>query len=760
MRDVCRGRGVAMFGAMATRRIGIAAVLLVGSGLLGWWALGDGLLGGGLGGSAAPAMRERAVPVAAGPSDAPPGAALAREPVALAEAVGAAVPRVEVRDAQQQPVADIPVGVWFVRASESGDAPARRHDLGRSDANGHVPLTGVSDRVEYIAPRGEARPATLGFALPGFTGTVPIDAARPPTESVVLYLPPTGAFDVVVLDAIGRPRSRVEVGLGGEPRIEAERAFGVDTDAEGKVTFPYVALGKRWRIGTGGWPEWQVVDGPVAANERVTVRLQPPPGPVLRGRLLRGVEPVASTVFWVEVNGHYAQLHNESTDADGRFRLPMNPEFLGRSCERIDVMVNRKGGEMSGERARWRGAHTWSVAEFDIGDLELAELPLLVAGRLVGVDGAPPESARIHVQFASADGVDPWQWLSVSSGGLLPTGEFRFLRDPPPQALRLVVYGRGFVPVAPRPFVVGERDVRIELQRGGSVVVTAKAMSDMQAHSLEPLLVPLVASALYTPTVPFDPAFDPRVPAQRGAVSEEPLQWRWTWPAVAPGRYRLLVHSRCLHRPVAVVDDVVVVEGERNDSPQLQLDLAGMPVVELRVPQAASTPQGVVPGVVAVLEGDTVGPRLLQLDSELAWFVGSSPIDVRVRVPGCRDRIVRGVVGQQRVELEPGIPMTLQIEGAPTGVDIEWSVTPLDDPLAQPHATLYSPASGGSMATPFYLAPQLRGEARGTSVVFALPIPGRYRVAAKERGQSRTFVCEPAMIDVPTAGGTFAIQVR
>lgn len=746
---------------MATRRIGIAAVLLVAFGLLGWWGLGDGLLGGGAGGTAPAATPARAAPAVGLVADAQVDAGLTREPVAAAAGTSGQGPRVEVRDAQQQPVAGIPVGVWYVPAGDPANSPLHRHLLGRSAANGHVAFDVLRDLVGHITARGEMRPVMLGLALPGFAGSVPIDAARPPHEPVVLYLPPTGAIDVLVLDAIGRPRAALGVGLGGDPRVEGEAAFGARTDAQGRATFAHVVLGKRWRIGTGGWAEWQVVDGPVAANERVSVRLQPPPGPVLRGRLLRDHVPVASTQVRVEVDGRSAWWETESTDAEGRFRMPLDPELLGRTCERIEVLVLRTQEEGASERARWRGSHTWSVAEFDLGDVQLAALPLLVAGRLVGADGgAPPESARIQMQAASAQGADPWQWFRASGGAQLPTGEFRMLGEAPSHPLRLVVYGRGFVPVAPRPFVAGERDVRIELQRGGSVVAKVTVLSPIQAQALESVLVPQVPSALYTPTVPFDQSFDPRVPGQRQFVSDGPLQSHWVWPEVAPGRYRLEVHARGLHRPVATVDDIVVVEGERNESPRLQLDLSGLPVVELRVPQAANSPADAARGVAAVLEGDIVGPRFLQLDGPLAWFVAPTPIDLRVRVPGCRDRIVRGVVGVQQVELDPGIPLTLQIEGAPTGVDIEWSVTPLDDPLALPRATLYSPAAGGSLGTPFYLAPQLRGDARGSSVVFALPIPGRYRVAAKERGQSRTFACEPAMIDVPTAGGTFAIQVR
>ena len=753
--------GAAIFAAMATRRIGIAAVLLVAFGLLGWWGLGDGLLGGDAGSTAPAATTAQGAP-AVGPAVETPGeAGVVRELAGSVVGASASGAWAEVRDAHQQPVAGIPVCAWIVWEREPGGAPARRHALARSDGRGRVDLARLQDVVPHIASRGDVRPAVLGLDLPGFQGSVPIDAARPPHEPVVLYLPATGAIDVIALDAIGRPRAELGVGLGGDPRVEGEAAFGARTDAQGRATFAHVALGKRWRIGTGGWPEWQVFEGPVAANERVSVRLQPPPGPVLRGRLLRDQVPVASTDVRVEVDGQSAWWEKESTDAEGRFRMPLNPELLGRACERIEVLVLRTQEEGASERARWRGSHTWSVAEFDIGDVQLAALPLLVAGRLVGADGgAPPESARIQIQVASAQGGDPWQWFRASGGAQLPTGEFRMLGEAPSHPLRLVVYGRGFVPVAPRPFVAGERDVRIELQRGGSVVAKVTVLSPIQAQALESVLVPQVPSALYTPTVPFDPSFDPRVPGQRQFVSDGPLQSRWVWPEVAPGRYRLEVHSRGLHRPVATVDDIVVVEGERNESPRLQLDLSGLPVVELRVPQAANSPADAACGVVAVLEGDTVGPRFVQLDGPLAWFVAATPIDLRVRVPGCRDRIVRGAVGVQQVDLEPGIPMALQIEGAPTGVEIEWSVTPLDDPLALPRATIYSPAAGGSLGTPFYLAPQLRGDARGSSVVFALPIPGRYRVAAKERGQSRTFACEPATIDVPSAGGTFAIHVR
>ncbi|MBK8098888.1 MAG: hypothetical protein IPK26_17380 [Planctomycetes bacterium] len=75
----------------------------------------------------------------------------------------------------------------------------------------------------------------------------------------------------------------------------------------------------------------------------------------------------------------------------------------------------------------------------------------------------------------------------------------------------------------------------------------------------------------------------------------------------------------------------------------------------------------------------------------------TQPLDVFVRLNGCRDRIIRGITQNQTIELAPSLPVTLRVQDK-DGVawDGELHLQSLDDPLSALAPTVYSAAMGGS----------------------------------------------------------------
>ncbi|MCA8952858.1 MAG: hypothetical protein KDE27_25335, partial [Planctomycetes bacterium] len=322
-----------------------------------------------------------------------------------------------------------------------------------------------------------------------------------------------------------------------------------------------------------------------------------------------------------------------------------------------------------------------------------------------------------------------------------------------------------FLPVPPLPFVAGTRDLRVELRRGGSVRASVVAGGHIEAFCLQPLLLPADGRFVGPGAGDFDPGRDPRVPRETGFVADDPLELAYVWPAVAPGRYRFELRARGVPRPLRVLDGIEVADGERTVDPRLQhLKVAGLRAIEITLPQADGTPiaLGAAAGVVAVLDGDAPGEPCWRVDGPTVFFANDTAIDVLVRLPGCRDRIVRGVDGKQTITLEPGVPVALTLDGyrPPPGGAIRIELEALEDVLASRGPALYSAAAGGALGR--YRSLRVGGECTDGGVQLRLPAPGQYRVVARTEaaGGTRTgLAITPSELAVGAAGGEWTVRV-
>jgi len=123
---------------------------------------------------------------------------------------------------------------------------------------------------------------------------------------------------------------------------------------------------------------------------------------------------------------------------------------------------------------------------------------------------------------------------------------------------------------------------------------------------------------------------------------------------------------------------------------------------------------------------------------------------------------VRGLVANQTIELQPGIPVTLRTEGytVPAAHSLRLELEAVDDVIARGKPELYSPAAGGGIGSYNRLA--MAGEWSAGAVSLRLPTPGRYRVTAELRaadGKTTALGVDPAELAIGEAGGTFPLQL-
>lgn len=673
---------------------------------------------------------------------------------------------VRVLDAQGGPVPDVRVAATFARREEP--AETGHEEFGPTDAEGRVRMRHVQTWRGRVAPRSEVLPATLRIDLPGIDVAREIDVHALTTEPVLLYLPPWGSFEIEVRDAFSLPVAGERLHLREDGGAQ-ERSYHADTDAAGIARFPWVGLGRSWRLDRQQVPPAtaQQVVGPRTAREVVRVLRQPDPAPVLTGRLLRDGAPAANTSLSVTTPGRDLARGRLATDADGRFRIAVAPGWCDQRLTELRLHALSTANGYEGVCATWRGDLVLAVGSHELGTLTLAPEPIVASGQLELPAGElVPADLRLTVQVATGDAAEPWHWLSLSMR-CQPDGRFALFGTAPNAALRLVVTTENrFVPVPPLPFVAGARDLRIALRRGGSVRASVLADTQLAAFCQVALLVPMDTPLDLPGFGLLNPGIDPRMPRDSSIVGSEPLETAHDWVAVAPGRYRLEIWGRGLHRPLLTVPDVVVVDGQRNEDPRLQkLVVTGLRTIDLRLPQVAlahALPPSIGVGVIAVLDGQRPGEVCWQIDDERAFFATVQPLDLLVRLHGFRDRILRGLVAGQTIELQPGIPATLRVEDftVPTGHSLRLELEARDDVLATAKPQLYSAAAGGSV--PGYRSMVMGAEAVAGAVALRLPAPGRHLVRAILRaadGTSTALVVEPVELSIGEAGGTFPLQL-
>lgn len=676
---------------------------------------------------------------------------------------------VRVLDARQQPVAGVRV---VSRFADRNDEQRQIHqDLGATDDAGEIEARHVQTWCERIAPRGATLPMLVAIDLPGIAVATPIDANALPDQPVVLSMPPCGSLRIAVSDATGAP-------VVGQPWVlrehegASDRAFGATTDAAGVATFPRVAIGRSWRIACDRIPPEppRIVIGPRAPGEQVDVTQQAPPTTVLRGQLQQDAAPLATTSFTMTANagGRELPLLQGRTDGKGRFVVIASERWRNQRIQ--ELRIHPFGGPEGyiGSCAIWHGECELTAGTHDLGSLVLATEPIVVAGTLLAPAGVPlPPDLGMAVEVAHDPANGSWHFVPLRRR-LHPDGDFTLFGRAPGAALRLVVTtANRLVPMPPLRFRAGDRDLRIELHRGGSLRASIVASSQIAAFCQVPLLVPMGDGSARPHTPPFDPHLDPRMARERFLVADTPLEIEFVWPAVSPGRYQLEIWARGLHRPLHVVPDVVVADGQRNEDARLQhLEVPGLRTVTIRLPQAADAapmPPTDGLGLIAVLDGDRPANLCWQIDSPMAMFATVQPLDVLVRLHGHRDRIVRGLVADQTIELEPGIPVTLRPDGytVPSGHTLQFALTATDDVLARARPGLWSAAAGGSIAG--YQAMTIASDCADGTATLRLPASGRHRVAASLRdasGTTRSLAVEPAELAIDAAGGSWTVRVR
>lgn len=477
---------------------------------------------------------------------------------------------VVVVDAANEPVAGIPVGL---RATFWGNQNDRMR--ARTDADGKATLA----HVDPVFRQGGAQEWSVALAVPlAAAVSVAVDDTNLPTEPVRLVLSATGALDVRILDPHGEPaEGAFDVSLvpappapnegNGNVRRWLEGATVTDV-SDGVAEFPWVGVGLEVvatarRVGT--WTAHTARGfGPRRAGERaeLVLRLERAAS-TLTGRVVdREGAPLARAafeLFWsFGEQGEVGPFAHATTDANGAFRVSVESPESDQTTSNLTIRMNDPDFGVAAEGSRSVGLPLAQGA-FELGDVFVDALPLVVAGVVVDELGRPVKTAGVRA-FARPSDAEDAEYYGDWWGAGRTNGEGRFeLRGRANGDDIEVTATAGELASSPVRARRGQRDVTVALEPTGTIA--GRVVADATTRS-GAMIVQLMRETLGEGEF----VGHAEVAADGGFVARR----------LRPGTYTAVLHDASLWSELTRVTGIVVRAGEVTRDPRLDpLDLRG-----------------------------------------------------------------------------------------------------------------------------------------------------------------------------------------
>jgi len=538
--------------------------------------------------------------------------------------------------------------------------------------------------VQQILGREGPWQVFLGMPLqkPGFA---PVSMAELPIEPLELVLPDTGKVIVRVFDesqvAVDGRHLRCELSAySTESRIKP-MAIGSywssrPIDGQGMATLSPIGIGLFLRIkvsakDTGSRHKPVTVDllGPKQPGETIPCEVRWGSAkdlqahyPLVLGRLVHHDKSpwpkariiVQPRIFPTPRSSRPAR--NLELSPEGGFRLVVQ-EPCPDGGQRIYCLRTDAGSQFGALEARLDLSRKLPPGETDIGDVLLDRGELLVAGRVMDVQGLPLPQARLHVtQLVVTGEKEYWPVVDcVGSRAIAKDGSFALHAIPgtglPTGRLRLEVRCPGLVSAEPIEFPMGTRKLRVVLDHGGALEGSIRLAPGQSAESLA--VVIQVGKRSDTLTVRKDGSFRREgLPAGRVGLVAFDL-------GGSPGQGRV------------EVEDLLIQPGATNRDPRIQnivlFDDRSGAQAQVEVLGAGGEP--VSRPLVRRLDGKGGGTTYGDHKGRCTLQAEKFPLEVLVSGFGYGEKRVLLKAGQNRVTLGPAVTITLITSAKSIGKD-------------------------------------------------------------------------------------------
>lgn len=609
---------------------------------------------------------------------------------------------VRVLDSLGDPAVGVPISIlprW-----EDGAGDNRYFGYGMATSEAPEGVARIRHLQAVVRNWSMQAPPPIGYLarpyIPGLTeGGVAFDLGDPPTDPLVLRLPPTGRIVVRTTDANGRglpgQAGMVSLAIAPEEPPADLRRYSPPSgqqwyEQEGKggtTVFDWAVAGKTYLTTAYLSMEslYKIFPGPVVEDHEVEVTLS------LENEVYNVVgrvvdehhEPVTTRLqVAYETEGGGRGSRSAQPDEDGSFMVTVAQAGREVTLTRLTIHNQVLGMGTTGPALMYamEGARALSLGNNDLGELVLGSSPVVASGRIL-VDGEPPRQVpqmfrfRLQIQRAviteqRSGPTERWNYERNLSVTFLDEGRFEIHGAAQPARYRLQVNGTEYLPVDPVEFSPGWEDLLLDLETGASL--RAVLLLD-RTFPMQNLWVRLahtdgrVPEAEPNPFMMIQRPYEDRLYGQpRG---QEQGRHTFMWSALSPGTYRFEVLPRGARAPLVTVEDVVITNG-KNDDPRLDgIDLRGklrqvtVTVQDMNGRRLANTNSG--PPV--VLLNDPTAEEELQgfrAENGRAVILTAEPyLDLMVVSQGFKPKEVYGVREDTAVRLEPFSEIAVRIAG-------------------------------------------------------------------------------------------------
>jgi len=365
----------------------------------------------------------------------------------------------------------------------------------------------------------------------------------------------------------------------------------------------------------------------------------------------------------------------------------------------------------------------------ELGDVRLRETPVLLAGRVVDVDGNPVSGAGVSIQHVER----------LQTGHAIQLGDFfsradakgHFVRRGEPEGQTLEVRAAApenrpseNAPSAPVRVVAGTRGLEIVLERGGGLRGSLRIPAGIPPRAM-------------VVEVPGPEGLRPR-------QAQPDASGRFELLGLTPGLVDVAVLLRAGGKRLASIRSVDVVGGEIRDDARLQeIELEGL-VRLLRIGVRAADGSPASGGWVRVLgpTEKTGAAVAFVIENGRAEVLGeAAPLDLEINVPGYRLVRLLDVESDREVQLEPAFFVTLAladgVELPPAGARLQVNLVPIGDDLLPARIELFKGGeNAGSWQSVFGDESNAFSPGRELTVAVQRPGPHELRFAVMHGDRS------------------------
>lgn len=569
-----------------------------------------------------------------------------------------------VHDDLDRPAAGVPVTLAVIDEQGDFSGPFGWHPMADTDERGVAVVEHLQElerSLRDVGQVGEASRVVARALLPGCAEpTVRLSLAAPPSDPIVLRLPPCGSV-------------RAQLRLGGQPVI-ASTEFEVQCEQEhdwamaqarpgasGWAHFPRVAVGKRYRLSSASRGRVDTsFAGPAVREQEVQVVLSSSTDRAqLRGRLLdAGRHPLAERRGFTYATGDSLPSHADFvTDAEGRFHVDLGSAEDERPVEGIVFVVPATNAPSLRAELPPR---TLRAGVEDLGDVGMVADDLVVAGRML-VDGEPVRRG-LHVMVQrldpAAEAQETWEGVFYGPMPNAPDGHFAVHGERRPGRYRIFCYTSETQPLGPIEFAFGATDLVVEGHRGYRLAASMLLPPDTPPELVR---VELIAQSVSTP------GDEPLHDAQEPTPMQGPRH-ALQWGRLSAGAYTIAVSEWTAHRPLVSIPDVQVPAPPGGDPRLVDIDLQPLlRVVTVRVFDPDGGPiaaQGAIFAAGLRADEDWRGVPIWG-EEAVRIPLRRGPVDLVVAVEGYRPTPVRGAGDELSVRLQRWSELAITLADVP-----------------------------------------------------------------------------------------------